>query len=98
MVEAHEGHVGLKHSFDQVYGWLFQNGPMDLNTMVGTKFEAKADITQSGEHSGEKVIRFFQKGKEYGRAYDCCWECYYNCNRTRIGMYCAALDTVLDNL
>ena len=22
----------------------------------------------------------------------CCWGHYYNCNRTQIGMYCAALD------
>jgi len=38
------------------------------------------------------VIRFFHNGREYGRAYECCWGHYYNCNRTRIGMYVRALD------
>ena len=95
MVETHEGHVGLRHSFSQVYARLHQNGPLSLNTRIGTKFEARAEITQRGEHSGENVVRFFQKGREYGRAYDCCWGCYYNCNRTRVGMYCTALDAIV---
>ena len=60
-----------------------------------TDFVAQAEITQKGPHTGEKVIRFMQDNKEYARAYECCWGHYYNCNRTRIGMYCAALMLLL---
>ncbi|MDX1446801.1 glycosyltransferase family 2 protein, partial [Lishizhenia sp.] len=45
---------------------------------------------------GEEVIRFMQHGKEYARTYKCCWGRYYNCNRTRIGMYCVALDDAME--
>ena len=46
------------------------------------------------ESAGRKVIRFRQGGREYARVYACCWGHYYNCNRTRIGKYCQALDEV----
>ena len=70
-------------------------GPAELKTKSKTRFIAKANITQKGPHTGEKVIRFMQVIKEYARAYECCWGHYYNCNRTCIGMYCVALDVVV---
>ena len=96
MVEAHQDPVKLTHSFDQAYIWLANNGSTGLETRVGTQFEARAQTAQKGDHEGEDVIRFFQKGKEFARAYSCCWGKYYNCNRTRIGMYCVALDAAID--
>jgi hypothetical protein len=69
-------------------GWC---GRRDLNPHAlagtGTKFTVEA-----AESVGRQVIRFRQGGREYARAYKCWWGHYYNCNRTRIGMYCAALD------
>ena len=92
MFKPHQNYVVLKHSFVEAYNYLLINGPSSLWTHAGTKFISSADISQKGKHKGEKVIRFFQEEKEFGRAYNCCWSRYYNCNRTRIGMYCFALD------
>ena len=96
MFEPHEGTLQLKHKFQKAYECLEKHGPTDLKTKSGTRFISKANITQKGPHNGEEVIRFMQDGKEYGRAYECCWGHYYNCNRTRIGMYCAALDVAVE--
>jgi hypothetical protein len=95
MVEPHQDTVAPDNTFRDAYYWLQKNGLVSLVTKKGTNFDASATICQSGGHSGEKVIRFFQNKQEYGRAYECCWGRYYNCNRTRIGMYCAALDSAL---
>lgn len=95
MVEQHDGAVTLQKSFSSVYKWLQSEGEVDLKTSEGTSFTARAEITKRGEHSEEPAIRFFQHNKEYARSYECCWGHYYNCNRTRIGMYCKALDLAI---
>jgi S-adenosylmethionine hydrolase len=92
-IERHQGEVYLLHSFTEVWNSLKQTGDADLETSVGTKFRASVYNTRNGH----PVIRIFQKNKkqeykEYARAYECCWGHYYNCNRTRIGMYVKALD------
>ena len=92
MFEPHEGTLQLNHKFQKAYNWIEKRGPSELTTKSGTSFIANANITQKGPRTGEKVIRFMQDNKEYTRAYECCWGRYYNCNRTRIGMYCSALD------
>lgn len=92
MITEHEGTVELQRSLDSVHKWLRSKGKVDLKTAEGTRFTAQAEITKKGVHSGEPVIRFLQHGAEYARSYECCWGHYYNCNRTRIGMYCKALD------
>jgi hypothetical protein len=92
MIEPHQGKVDLQHTFGAAYNWLKKKGEVALRTAAGTHFTAQAAITNSGSHSGEPTIRFFQRGTEYARAYECCWRHYYNCNRTRMGMYCQALD------
>ena len=95
MFETHEGTLQLRHKFEEAYNWLEKSGPAELKTKSRTPFVAKAKITQKGPHSGERVIQFIQKDREYARAYECCWGHYYNCNRSRIGMYCAALDNAV---
>ena len=95
MFEPHEGTLQLKHKFQKAYKWLEKCGPSELKTKSRTRFIAKANITRRGPHAGEKVIRFMCDNKEYARAYECCWGHYYNCNRTRIGMYCAAVDVAV---
>lgn len=92
MIEQHEGTVTLQNTFSSVYEWLRSEGEVELKTAQDTAFSARAEITKRGVHSEELVIRFFQHTKEYARSYECCWGHYYNCNRTRIGMYCKALD------
>jgi hypothetical protein len=92
MSRPHEGEVALTHGFGRTHRWLEAGGRCTLTTDVGTPFQACAARTIKGPHRGEDVIKFFQRGKEYARAYQCCWGHYYNCNRTRIGMYCRALD------
>ena len=95
MFEPHEGTLQLKHTFQKAYSWLETNGSIELNTISGTRFIAKANIAQKGPHNGEKIIRFMKDNKEYARTYECCWSRYYNCNRTRIGMYCKAIDVTI---
>ena len=95
-VQSHEGTVTLRHAFDPIHEWLRAKGEITLTTAAGTGFTACAELTKRGSHAGEPVIRFFQGGAEYGRAYGCCWGHYYNCNRTRIGMYCKALDSAME--
>jgi hypothetical protein len=92
-MQPHNGIVSLHHSFSLVYEWLLAKGELTLTTEAGTRFTARSGSTQHGTHAGGKVIRFFQDNTEYGRAYECCWGHYYNCNRARIGMYCKALDS-----
>lgn len=100
--ESHNGYwtqefsnnVNLRHSFTDIHKWI-SSCKIELVTSVGTKFTALADITKRGAHEVKPVIRFFQRGTEYVRAYECCWGHYYNCNRTRIGMYCQALDSYI---
>jgi hypothetical protein len=86
-IEPHQGAVETRCSFLNAYHFVNAANTITLETSAGTAFTAKAVDSMHG-----KVIRFYQRGKEYGRAYQCCWGHYYNCNRTRIGMYCSALD------
>ncbi len=95
MITKHQGTVELKNDFTTVFDLLRSRGEADLVTSAGSSFVAMASIASSGEHSGEPVIKFFHDGVEYARSYRCCWGHYYNCNRTRIGMYCKALDSVV---
>jgi hypothetical protein len=88
MIEAHQGTVETTCDFAEAYGFVQTAGQADLQTSTGTQFTAHAATSGS-----RKVIRFYQGGKEYARAYHCCWGRYYNCNRTRMGMYCSALDS-----
>jgi hypothetical protein len=92
LIEAHSGDVTLGYSFEQTLAWLKKHGPQQLETSRGTSFRAEASTATRGNHAGEAVIVFRQGRPEFARAYACCWGSYYNCNRTRIGMYCAALD------
>jgi hypothetical protein len=95
MFKSHDGTLQLKNKFQKAYKWLEKIDSSEFKTKSETNFIAKANIAQKGPHAGEKVIRFMQDNKEYARAYECCWGRYYNCNKTRIGMYCSALDDAI---
>ncbi len=87
-IRPHDGSVVLQYSFNDTWDYLDNEGPLSLKTAQGTPFEASAGIAQNDE----PVIKFLEHGKEYARAYECCWGYYYNCNRTRFGMYASALN------
>jgi hypothetical protein len=95
MPKTHRDAVALQHGFSPSHQWLQSRGETALITAAGTCFTARADLTGRGQHAGEQVIRFFQASTEFARAYKCCWGHYYNCNGTRIGMYCQALDSAI---
>lgn len=97
MIQKHEGQEVRAHTFDQAWERLNACGDQELNTRAGTPFVARAANTTRGKREGERVIRYFQHRQEYGRCYECCWEHYYNCNRTRIGMYSTAVDEWIDS-
>ena len=95
-IKQHGGSVKLQNDFVPVHKWLERQGEVKLTTKrKDTAFTARTEIAIRGIHSGKPVIIFSHKEKEYARAYECCWRCYYNCNRTRIGMYCKALDSAV---
>lgn len=87
IIRAHDGNAEREASFSHAFALLRRGGGMVLKTSMGTPFTARAADSRKGP-----VIRFFQGEIEYARAYECCWIHYYNCNRTRIGMYCDVLD------
>jgi len=87
MIEVHGGYIKHKHSFPDVYT-LLNNNEVKLITSTGKEFTAFATTAKDGR----EVIRFNRNNKESARAYKCCWGHYYNCNRTRFGMYAKALD------
>ena len=96
MVKPHQGVVMLRNTFNETWEFLREEGEMRLETEKrGTPFEVIATITQKGVHKDERVIRVLQDREERARSYECCWGHYYNCNRTRIGMYCKALDVAI---
>jgi len=94
-ITVHGGNVTLKTSFEEAWRYLNKYGETPLNTSTGSSFTAKASTTSYGAHKGEKTIRFLSGKTEYARSYPCCWGHYYNCNRTRHGMYCKALDDLI---
>ena len=95
MFDPHEGILNLTYSFEEAYIWIEKESKISFYTSNKTLFTALAANVRRGPRIGEKVIRIFQNKNEYARAYRCCWGHYYNCNRTRIGMYCKAIDTAL---
>lgn len=95
MFDVHQDTVELNHSFDHAYERLQSSGPRDLQTNRGTPFTATATVVTKGKRVGERTIKFTRNGRETARAFSCCWGHYYNCYKTRIGMYCSSLDTEL---
>jgi hypothetical protein len=89
-IAPHQGTVDLESNFSAAFNFAKGIPETSLQTSGGTAFTV--EVKQS---SGRSVIVFRQRGHEYGRVYECCWGRYYNCNRTRIGMYCAALDSAV---
>jgi len=92
MVKPHQGDQIRRHTFEEAWQRLADVGGGELTTSAGTVFSARATITKRGPRQGNPVIRFFREGRESARSYDCCWEHYYNCYGTRVGMYASAVD------
>ena len=93
MPAIHDGKVQLAHSFGAVHGFLARNGPAELITLRGTIILAVAATARRGDRRGRRLIRFMHYGREYGRAFACCWGHSTSCSRTRIGAYCLLLDS-----
>jgi len=92
----HEGNISLKHSFDEVWAFVREKNEVKLETeRKGTPFEVEDHITSKGVHLNKPEIVFYRNGSVRATSYPCCWGHYYNCNRTRIGMYCSALDNFI---
>jgi hypothetical protein len=89
--QTHSGCVTLSHDFKYAWDWLQNNNPGVLHTSRGAEFTARSKLSKDDR----RVICFYQKGKEYSRAYLCCWGHGTNCNGTRVGMYCKALDAAI---
>jgi hypothetical protein len=51
----------------------------------------RARITGRGPRKGERVISFMRPSGESSRAYEECWGCRTNINRTYIDVYTAAI-------
>lgn len=90
--EPHEGKIYLSHSFLDAWDAVKSSESVRLETSTGSTFRVINSVTSRGSHEGEKTLRFMKGKQEFARAYPCCWGYYYNCNGTRMGMYCLALD------
>jgi len=93
--KTHQGSVELKHSFEDCHRWLSRSRTNRFAARGGGRFEALAYTAGKGPHKGEKVIRFLKKGREFARAYTCCWGHDRNCGGTQIGVLCTALDATM---
>jgi uncharacterized protein YjbI with pentapeptide repeats len=91
-VKPHQGDERRQHSFEEAWHRLAELGGAQLTTSAGAAFSARATLTTRGPRKGQRVLRYFQRGKEYARGYKCCWEHYHNCHGTIVGMYSRALD------
>ncbi len=85
---AHKATANVRLQFAEAWRALKEHGPTQLSTESGKEFEASAGTAKGNR----RVIRYFRNGKEYGRAYECCWRHRTNCNRTWIGLYSEPLD------
>lgn len=95
--KPHEGTLELAYSFSDAWNVVDSNKGMRLETRTGSPFTVVNSFASRGLHKGEKTLRLFKGEQEFARAYQCCWGHYYNCNRTRIGMYCRALDVAFSD-
>ena len=89
-IEPHHGAAKMANDFRVAFDFVSRNRELTLQTRMGAAFTAEAT-----ESAGRRVIAFRQREQHYAPAYECCWGHYYNCNRTRIWMYCAALDSAI---
>lgn len=62
-----------------------------FRTQRGTMFRLQPGITGRGPRRGARVIRFMRPDGESSRAYEECWGCVTNVNRTYIDTYTAAI-------
>ena len=91
-IGRHAAAVTNRKTFAQAYAHILAHPTATYRTTGNRKsFAAKATTAAKGDHKGKKVIRFFQDGKEYARAYECCWGFTTNCHGTYIGCYTAAI-------
>jgi len=90
MIEIHQDEIQHSHSYDEAYSYLKRMGEIKLTTSAGTNFMVFSSITKDGRF----VIRFFQKGKEYARAYNCCWG-HYNPTLTVEISHSSGISTIL---
>jgi hypothetical protein len=71
---------------------LATNFPQRIYRTSGqTTFWLRAGITGRGPREGERVIRFMRPSGESSRAYQECWGCRTNVNRTYIDTYTSAV-------
>ena len=91
---AHKATANVRLPFAEAWQALREHGPTQLRTESEKVFEASARTAKGNR----RVIRYFENGKEYGRAYECCWPHRTNCNRTWIGLYSEPLDQFLRSL
>ena len=89
-IQPHHGAAKMANDFRVAFDFVSRMRKLTLQTRNGAAFTAEAT-----ESAGRRVIAFRQREQHYAPAYECCWGHYYNCNRTRIWMYCAALDSAI---
>jgi hypothetical protein len=73
--------------------WLLATNQRErvYRTARGTTFWMRAGWAGRGPRKDERVIRFMRPGRESSRAYEGCWGCRTNINRTYIDVYTAAV-------
>ena len=75
--------VELGHSFTDIYNWLRKNDSVAVQTDAGSRLKR----AMASERDGTLMVRFFHRGREYGRVYACCWSRYNNCLRIPVANF-----------
>jgi hypothetical protein len=71
-IAPHQGAVKLETTFPGAFDFAKRIPETTFQTSRGAAFTVEAR-----QSSGRSVIVFRQRGREYGRAYECCWGHYY---------------------
>lgn len=90
-VDRHFGTINNGKSFEEACHFITNSSEKIYKTYSGKVFTAKVKVASKGPNINKPVIIFYSNGKEFARAYKCCWGHVTNCNRTYIQFYTKAL-------
>jgi hypothetical protein len=87
----HSGRARNALTFEQAYAQA-TNAPTRHYTTGRISFTVLATTVRTGEHAGERVLRFMtDENRERARVYCCCWDQRINCINQHIHAYTEAM-------
>lgn len=78
-------------SFEEAWHQAHTQPERIYHTARGSAFRVRAALAGRGPRKGQRVLRFMRPSGESSRAYQECWGCVSNVNRTYIDVYTQAM-------